>query len=194
MILWGLGVYLRIITGIWLLKGLLPGVTVSRTTSTKLIVILGRLFRVGMGRISLRIGTVAEPIDHTLLESDWSVHQPSSKFIGFTNLAMQAQQGRYTSTGLLTAWSEGSYPPNSNCPSYIYELLVDVDNQGNYLGTWHLKAGTTVYSASTCPPLAYTKVAFAYLALYGENAYTLALVNAAKKLATASYGFGEGTY
>ena len=101
---------------------------------------------------------------------------------------MLVQQGRSSAMGKLTAWTEGGYPPSSTCPGYMYEIIL-----GTYGAQWSLTSGSTIYDPSICPPLAYTKVAFAYLALYGENAYTLSLVNAVKNLATSSSGFGEAT-
>ena len=167
----------------------------SETTNfNKIDTYSGSYIQSAYGENLPKIGNVAEPVNHILLENDTLFHKPSPTLFDFAGRVMSEQEGRNVSLGLLTAWSEGGYPSSTKCPSYIYEVIVDVDNQGNYLGTWRLKAGTTVYSSSTCPPLAYTKVAFAYLALYGENTYTLALVNAAKNLASASYGFGEGTY
>jgi hypothetical protein len=40
----------------------------------------------------------------------------------------------------------------------------------------------------------YTKVAFAYTALFGENAYTMSLFNVASKLSHSRYGFGEAAF
>ncbi len=145
-----------------------------------------------------RVYTVAEPIILALLESDTLVHQPSSSFVDFANRVKLAQQGRYSNTGKLTAWSEGGYAPNSGQtdPYYMYEVILDNDG----VSTWVMKLGSTYYNPSTEPPLVYTKVAFSYLALYGENTYTLALVNAIKGLVSpctfgsSLCGFGEGAY
>jgi hypothetical protein len=43
-------------------------------------------------------------------------------------------------------------------------------------------------------PLMYIKVAFAYAAIYGENEYTLALLNIAKNIYHNNYGFGEAAF
>jgi hypothetical protein len=40
----------------------------------------------------------------------------------------------------------------------------------------------------------YTKVAFAYLAIFGENPYTRSLFTAASRLSHSRYGFGEATF
>ncbi len=147
-----------------------------------------------------RVYTVAEPLDHVLLESDTLYHQPSSSFVDFANRVKLAQEGRYTSTNphLLTAWSEGGYAPNPGHtdPYYMYEDVLDNDG----VTPWVMKLGSTYYDPSVDPPLVYTKVAFSYLALYGENTYTLALVNAVKNLVSpctfgfSLCGFGEGAY
>ncbi len=140
-----------------------------------------------------KVYTVTEPLIHVLLESDTLVHKPSSSFVDFANRVMLAQQGRGSASGKLTGWSEGGYSPD---PFYLYEIILDNDG----VSTWVLKLGSTYYNHSTDPPLVYTKVAFSYLALYGENTYTLALVNAVKNLVSpctfgfSLCGFGEGAY
>lgn len=128
--------------------------------------------------------TGAEPLDLEILEGTYAIHPPSSSFLSFANEVSLAQAGRFASTNLLTAWSEGAY---SN-PDYIYEWIIV--NTGGWQ-TWTLASATQ--SIIKVPPLAFTKVAFSYLAIYGETPYTLALVNATKQLAS-SQGFGEGTF
>jgi hypothetical protein len=130
------------------------------------------------------VKTGSEPFDLEILEGTYAVHQPSSSFLDFANRVRLAQTRRFASTNLLTAWSEGAY----RNPDYIYEWVIV--NIGGWQ-TWTLANATN--SIVNVPPLAFTKVAFSYLAIYGENAYTLALVNATKRLAS-SMGFGEGTF
>jgi hypothetical protein len=127
--------------------------------------------------------TLAEPIIHTILEGGLSVHPPGTKFLDFASRVFAAQSGRYSNTGLLTAFTEGTYPAT---PGYLYEWIIypGKTSQQWVLGNSDL---SKIYNYS---PLAYTKVALAYLAIYGETPFTLALVNAAKNLATSN-GFGE---
>ena len=131
------------------------------------------------------IKTLSEPLVLEIL-----TEHPSATFLDFANRAYLAQMGRWNGgSGPLTAWSEGAYAPS---PNYIYEWIL-VKNQTT--GTWQTwiladAGASTIYNVQ---PIAYTKVAFSYLAIYGENSYTLALVNAAKQLAS-SQGFGEGTF
>jgi hypothetical protein len=129
--------------------------------------------------------TGAEPLNQLILEGDYQVHPSSPAFHDFANRVRLVQAGRFASTNLLTAWSEGDYQK----PYYLYEWIIV--NTGTWK-TWVLTDATasTTYNVQ---PVAYTKVAFSYLAIYGENSYTLALVNAAKQLAS-SQGFGEATF
>jgi hypothetical protein len=130
--------------------------------------------------------TTAEPLNHVILEAEYAVHPPSPTFLDFARRVSLAQSQRFSSTGLLTAWTEGSY----RNPDYVYEWIIV--NTGSWQ-TWILADATasTIYNAQ---PIAYTKVAFSYLAFYGENSYTLALVNAVKSLTNPTNGFGEGTF
>ena len=132
-----------------------------------------------------QLSTSAEPLLLVILEGDLEVHPPSARFLDFANRVYMAQADRYATTGLLTAWTEGGY----HNPDYIYEWVVV--NFGGWK-TWLLtdSTATTIYNVQ---PLAYSKVAFAYMATYGENGYTLALVNAAKPLGSLR-GFGEATF
>ena len=60
--------------------------------------------------------------------------------------------------------------------------------------TWVMRSPSgTLLSGPTYPPFAYTKVAFSYLAIYGQNPYTLALVGAVKNLASSN-GFGDSVF
>jgi hypothetical protein len=76
------------------------------------------------GQVLPAVYTVAETLNHVLLESDTLVHQPSSNFINFANRVMLAQQGRGVALGKLSAWSVGGYAPDL---FYIWEAFVDHD-------------------------------------------------------------------
>jgi hypothetical protein len=128
--------------------------------------------------------TGSEPFDLEILEGAYATHPPSSSFLDFANKMSLAQADRFATTNLLTAWSEGAY----RNPDYIYEWIIV--NTGTWR-TWTLANATG--SIVNVPPLAFTKVAFSYLAIYGENPFTLALVDATKQLASPQ-GFGEGTF
>jgi len=132
-----------------------------------------------------QLKTGAEPLLLVILEGDLEVHPPGARFLDFANRVYMAQAGRYSATGMLTAWTEGGY----HNPDYVYEWVVV--NSGSWK-TWLLTDSTaaTIYNVQ---PLAYSKVALAYMAVYGENGYTLALVNAAKQLGSLK-GFGEATF
>ena len=111
--------------------------------------------------------------------------RPLPSFLTSLTASYLAQNARYSSTGSLTARSEGGY----GTPAYVYEWIIypSKTSQQWIIGDALL---STTYNIQ---PVAYTKVAFAYLAIYGENTYTSALVNAAKNLATTQ-GFGEATF
>jgi hypothetical protein len=130
------------------------------------------------------LNTLSEPFNLEILEGT-----PSTAFLDFANRNYLAQKGRWTATGSLTAWSEGVYLPGVY---YVYEwVLTTIDGSPQ---TWVLnldRKGSQL--ASTYPPFAYAKVAFSYLAIYGENPYTLALVGAVKNLASSN-GFGEAVF
>jgi len=136
------------------------------------------------------IKTLAEPLMHLILESDTLVHPLSSSVVDFAKRVYLTQSGRWSATGKLTAWSEGSYPAPI---AYVYEWIL-VNCSSSSCNQWVLANafGSVMYSSVRYSPLAYVKVAFSYLAIYGENSYTLALVNVAKTLAS-SVGFGEAT-
>jgi hypothetical protein len=132
--------------------------------------------------------TLSEPFIHAILEPSL-VHELSPRFLDFADRTYRAQYGRFSGTGKLTAWSEGG-----SAYGFIYEWIVYTPNPNSpdQPQTWVIQASTgSILDQSTHPPLAYAKVAFAYLAIYGENAYTLALVNAAKSLANPSQGFSD---
>ena len=121
----------------------------------------------------------AEPMVHGILDMEFA-----GVFYEWSRRAYEAQKSYYP--GKLRAWSEGGYyqPPIG----YIYEWMLNSAGQ-----TWLIQE-TYTWSAFNIDPLMYTKIAFAYLAIYGENDYTLALYNAARKLEHSQYGFGEATF
>ena len=143
-----------------------------------------------------KINTLAEPLSLEILLGQQ--HSTNTQFLNFAKAVYSVQEYNYTQvTGNpLNAWTEGSYPPHNYPTSYIYEwILVYLSNAWN---AWQLTApgyaqqGTPGGPPLGSPVLAFTKTAFSYLAIYGENPYTNAQVNAVSKLAT-SRGFGEAT-
>jgi Protein of unknown function (DUF3131) len=135
------------------------------------------------------LNTLAEPFNLVILEGPMIGYAPSSTFLDFANRDYLAQMGRWSATGNLTAWSEGVYLPGID---YIDEWVL---YPSKALETWTLMdAGGRVYSQPPYQPFAYTKVAFSFLAIYGENPYTDALVNAVTPLANPTEGFGEATF
>jgi len=133
-----------------------------------------------------KIPTAAEPTLFVLLELDRS--RVSTTYLDFAERMYETQMARYLKTGLLTAWSEGGY---FSAPYYVYETIYDPTAPSP--GTWVITGEGQLLNASTTPPIMYTKVAFAYLAIYGANSYTDALTRIASTLASSS-GFGEGTF
>jgi hypothetical protein len=128
--------------------------------------------------------TLSEPIIHTILESQFFVHPPSAQFLDFANRVFLAQSARYAITGYLTAFSEGTYAPD---PDYMYEWIIYPEKTSEQWVIGNADLSKTYPGVS---PIAYSKVAVAFLAIYGETAYTTALMNAVKNVATTS-GFGE---
>jgi len=124
------------------------------------------------------INTVAEPFNLEILTG-----QPSPRFLDFAKRVYMAQQAQWNETGLLTAWTEGAYAPQ---PAYIYEwILVNLNGvwrSWQLTGTNYAQEGATGGPPADSPVLAFTKTAFSYLAIYGESAYTDALVGAVSKL------------
>ncbi|MFQ5758507.1 MAG: DUF3131 domain-containing protein, partial [Candidatus Bathyarchaeia archaeon] len=89
-----------------------------------------------------------------------------------------AQQKRYEQTGKLTAFSEGMY----QAPYYyVFEWVVTDEGK-----IWTIRAGEDVNG----PEVVYTKMAFAFHAIYG-NYYTRTLVERALSLVSMD-GFLEG--
>jgi len=127
------------------------------------------------------VRATGEPLNLAILEGS-----ASSVLFDFANRVYLAQFGRWSASGNLTAWSEGVYVPGVN---YAYEWVLDTIPVPQ---AFVMRAAnqTVLDNAAKYPPFAYTKVAFSYLAIYGENAYTLALVGAVKGLASSN-GFGE---
>ena len=140
------------------------------------------------------IDTDAEPLNLEILLG--LQHSTSTQFLNFAKRVYLVQNYDYTNSKLLDAWTEGSYPPHpvdsqSYSTAYVYEwLLVYLNNAWR---TWQLTGPDLTPGGAPpigSPVLAFTKTAFSYLAIYGENPYTNALVNAVSKLATSD-GFGE---
>jgi hypothetical protein len=134
-----------------------------------------------------KIKTTSEPILLMMLEADTIAHPPSAKFISYADAVYNVQRNRYLKTGQLTAWSEGAY--GGDPAAFIYEWVL---YPAKTTEQW-VVGDSTLTTTYTLQPLAYTKVSFAFLSIYGENQFTLALVNAALELATAQDGFGEGS-
>jgi hypothetical protein len=134
------------------------------------------------------LNTIPEPLNLEIL-----TEHPSARFLDFANRVYLAQEARWNGGNEpLTAWSEGGYSTLTAGPFYIYEWLIVQLSPGNWQ-TWTIATSNTAGSVINIPPIAFTKVAFSYLAIYGENSYTDALVNAAKTVASST-GFGEGTF
>ena len=140
------------------------------------------------------INTLAEPLSLEILQGQ--PHSTNTQFLNFAKMAYLVQNYGYIQSGNFEAWTEGSYPPHNYPTAYIYEwVLVRLSNAWH---TWQLtgpgyaQEGTSGGPPAGSPVLAFTKTAFSYLAIYGENPYTNAQVNAVSKLAT-SRGFGEAT-
>jgi len=120
--------------------------------------------------------TTAEPTLHGILELGLG-----GNFFEFSRRVYEAQKSRWASTTRLSGWSEGGYPE----PGYIYEWVLTPQGE-----RWVIIGGGAKLSIE---PLTYTKVAFGYLAIFGNNPYTFSLFNAAKSLQHPEYGFGEAT-
>jgi hypothetical protein len=127
------------------------------------------------------VKTTSEPIILGIIELG-----VKGNFFEFGRRVYEVQKSRWSSTGKLTGWSEGNY---QNPPGYIYEWIIDPSVNPP---TWVIKShdGTIM----NVDPLMYVKVAFAYTAIYGENEYTLTLLNVAKNIYNSNYGFGEAVF
>jgi len=136
-----------------------------------------------------QLSTLAEPFDLAILEGPMIGYAPSSAFLDFAHRDYLAQMGRWSGTGKLTAWSEGVYLPGIN---YVHEWVLETFT--NPPETWIVRDEFgKVYFQPQYPPFVYAKVAFSFLAIYGANAYTEALVGSVLSLA-GSDGFGEAVW
>jgi len=146
------------------------------------------------------LDTSAEPFNLAILEGPMIGYGPSQTFLDFGQRDYLAQMERWNATRKLTAWSEGIYFPDVY---YIDEWVLETYTTSPQ--TWIMMDATRrAYSQSQYPPFAYTKVAFSFLAIYGSNPYTDALVNAVTPLAvtqpycpnmqTCQAGFGEAVF
>ena len=153
-----------------------------------------------------QINTLAEPLTLEIL-----TEQPTPRFLDFAKRVYRVQQAQWNGTGLLTAWTEGTYAPQ---PAYIYEwVLVNLNDTWQawrLTGPGYAQEGASGGPPAGSPVLAFAKTAFSYLAIYGENAYTDALVGAVSKLGvtgststtcsngggsqTCQAGFGEAVF
>jgi len=128
------------------------------------------------------VETTSEPILHGILELELG-----GRFFELATSVFGAQRARWVRTGGLTAWSEGLYNPS---PTYIYEWVVDSEVPHR---PWVIRSAAD-WSELSILPLMYVKVAFGFMAIFGEDSYTSGLVAAASSLIHSSYGFGEATF
>ena len=134
--------------------------------------------------VSLPVTEVtSEPILHTVFELN-----PGEDFMDYAHRVYLAQESRYKSTGMLTAWSEGN--TGLPDPSYIYEWIVTPRGK-----TW-------VITPKQTTPIIFTRAAFGLHAIY-NTPYTRSLVkyveektdlrnNVRLKRSLPSKGFLEG--
>lgn len=122
--------------------------------------------------------TTAEPTLHGILELGLT-----GKFSEYSKRVYEAQRSRWARTGKLSGWSEGCHPVHE----YVYEWIVSGSG-----ATWTIckHDGSKV----DIEPLMYTKVAFAYLAIFGTNDFTTSLFTAAIRLSSDKHGFGEAAF
>lgn len=130
------------------------------------------------GQMLPRTQTATEPTLQGILELGLG-----GKFLEYAKRIYEAQKARWERTGLLSGWSEGCHPAYE----YIYQWIL-TDSGERWIIAKH--DGTKLNT----DPLMFTKVAFAYLAVFGENSYTRSLFNAAGKLSSSRYGYGEATF
>ena len=130
------------------------------------------------GQMLPRTATVTEPTLHGVLELGLG-----GKFLEYTRRVYEAQKARWEKTGRLSGWSEGCHPIHE----FVYEKILNADGE-----TWFISKhdGTRV----NIDPLMYTKVAFAYRAIFGTNNYTTSLFNVASRLYDDRFGFGEAAF
>ena len=120
---------------------------------------------------------------------------------------MQVQWNRWAQTGKLTAWSEGALMydnGNSWAPGFVYQNIVD-PTKGTWVITdpsdqrvilWTQTSGGTGYNGydTTHLPIVFTKVGLGFQAVYGDNAFTAALVSALGNKNDPNKGFKEGVW
>lgn len=115
----------------------------------------------------------SEPLVSAILEN-----RSGGLYRTYADRVFTAQQRRYEATGKLTAFSEGSYLAPQY---YVYEWIVTT-----YGETWVVYANGKIDTV----PLAYSKIAFAFHAIY-DNQYTSVLVNELSPI-HSTQGFYEG--
>ena len=122
---------------------------------------------------------VAEPVVSSILEGVNDTYMTAA-----SQEIYEAQYAAYNRTGSLFAMSEGQYPPylNSSTP-YVYEGIEVPSGSSYYVQTWQ---GQNVNSS----PEAFTKIGFAFYAIYGTT-YSALLVRSLGNL-TTSNGYMEG--
>jgi len=118
----------------------------------------------------------SEPLMLAILED-----RATGLYRTYADRTFSAQQKRFEATGKLTAFSEGAY---GSPYYYVYEWVVNDKGE-----TWVIYSGGKINAV----PIVYTKIAFAFHAIY-NNQYTSRLVNELSSLqATAPLGgFYEG--
>ena len=95
----------------------------------------------------------------------------------------QAHEGYYNATGKYAAFSEG----NSFGSQYLYEWIVAPNNGG----TW--KIGTTTPNVYlNMDPIAYTKVAYSFLAIYNSSFAQNLVVHLEKTIPKPTDGYSDG--
>ena len=117
----------------------------------------------------------AEPLVLSLLEG-----KPNQIFEEVSYKVFKAQEKRYEDTGVLTAFSEGMYPTGNN---YVYEWIVT--GSGETWKSYYYQPWIEVDD-----PAIFTKIAFAYYALYPSD-YSKKLIDYVSSLETQQ-GFYEG--
>jgi len=117
----------------------------------------------------------SEPFALAILED-----RSTSLYRTYADRILSAQQKRYEATQKLTAFSEGVYwRPHY----YVYEWIVHAIGE-----TWVVYGGSGKINAV---PIAYTKIAIAFHAIYNSQ-YTSLLVSELAPLQAGASGFYEG--
>ncbi len=136
------------------------------------------------GQLLPRADVTTEPFLNGILEI------PNLIDDGFKTYAyrvLEAQEGRWQATGYLTAWSEGAIDVT---PYYQYEWIVHTLGEQSPK-VWKIVGPSQSDIDSGKTPIVYTKVAFAFHALY-STAYTRALITKLLAVTQTEYGFREG--